>query len=73
MTPTMDPDNGPPPGDPGDLGQYDGNQLATQARDCEETGLETVDFGIYTATLTASSIDTDTNADIDANADAKYC
>ena len=63
----MDPNDGPPPGDPGDLshyGHFDSNQLATQANyphdnagnmDCEEIGLDTVDFGTYTATLTASN------------------
>ena len=74
----MDLDDGPPPGDPGDLGHFghfDSNQLATQANyphdnagnmDCEETGLETVDFGTYAATLTASTID-DADADADGN------
>ena len=66
---TMEPD-GPPPGDPGDLGHQDGNQLATQARYSHdndvnmegddtgnETKPETVDFGTYAATLTVSSTD----------------
>ena len=68
----------PPPGDPGDLdqfGHFDSNQLATQASyhhdndgnmDCEETGLETVDFGTYASTLTASNTN-DANADADGN------
>ena len=60
----MDPDDDPPPGDPGELDHHDGNQLANQARynydigvnmDPEETGTETVDFDTYAATLTASS------------------
>ena len=60
----MDLDDGPPPGDPGDLRQYDGNQLAIQARyshdnvasmNFEETKLETVDFSTHAATLTASN------------------
>ena len=65
----MDFDDGPPPGNPGDLGhlgQFDSNRLATQANyphdnagnmDCEETGLETVDFGTYATTLTVSNTD----------------
>ena len=65
----MDPNNGP-----GDLGHPDGNQLATQARYShnnyvnmegegteDKTGLETVDFGTYAATLTASTTDADVN------------
>ena len=66
----MDPDDSPPPGDPGDLDHHDGNQLATQARYSHdndvnmegddtgnETRLETVDFGTYAATLTVNSND----------------
>ena len=71
----MDLDDGPPPGNPGDLshfGHFDSNQIATQANyphdsdgnmDCEETGLETVDFGTYAATLTASNTEAGINAD----------
>ena len=67
----MDLDNGSPHGDPGDLSQYDDNQLATQARYphdnvanmvCEETGLETVNFDTYAATLTASTTEAGINA-----------
>ena len=66
---TMDLDDGTPPGDPGDLGpfgQFDSNQLATQASyphdndgnmDCEEIGLETVDFGTYAAAWIAADAD----------------
>ena len=73
----MNLDHGPPPGDPGDVSHFchfDSNQLATQVNyshdndgniDCEEIGLETVDFGTYAATLTASNTDADANADAD--------
>ena len=69
---TMDLNDGPHPGHPGDLGHFghsDSNQLATQESyphdndkniNCEETGLETVDFGTHATTLTAS-------ADVNAN------
>ena len=74
----MDLDDGPPPGDPGDLGhfcQVDSNQLATQATyprnndgdmDCEETRLETVNFGTYAAILTVINTD-DADANVDEN------
>ena len=70
---TIDPNNGPLPGDPGDLSHLDGNQLATQAshphdndvnmagEDTDkETGLETADFNTYGDKLTATS-NTDTD------------
>ena len=73
----MGPNDGPPPGNPGDLGHTIDNQLATQAsyphdndvnmegEDAEDkTGLETVDFNTYKGTLTASTESSNSNVQL---------